>query len=138
MSESEISARLIGPLASADNNFAAAIGTTHAVYAIPEAWKRTRLAFTVRCHATSPTATVWLIFGTGVSVEADRTAVVTGTPPAWVGNAKIARPLRDGETADYYVKSSWTHFSIESDDNTNQPTIYAFPSDDRAGVLASS
>lgn len=121
---------LPGPVASATKNFATQIGTTHAVYAIPDDWKSRKIDCTVRAAALNSAgmpASVWLLFGTGATVEADRSAFVTGTPPAWTGSPKIARPIRDGETRDYYVDPAWTHFSIESDVASTE--FYVTPSD---------
>lgn len=103
---------------SGTTNFAVTIGTTHAVYAIPAAWSDRRVDVTVRApglNSSGQPASVWILFGTSASMEVDRTAVVSGTPPAWTGGVKIGRPVRDGETKDYKIKALWTHFSIEAD-----------------------
>ncbi len=134
---SELSARLRGPLAAAGGSasdvegpFAESIGTTHAVFTVPACWKGRRVDITVKNHASSTTAnTVWFAFGTASNMEVDRAATVTGTPPAWTGAATIGRPIRDGETRDYYVDPTWTHFAAESDENTNQPILYINLSD---------
>lgn len=132
----ETSARLKGPLAAAGGSasataggFAVTIGTTHAVYTVPDIWKGRRVDVSVLANASAPTAKIWFAFGTSSSMEVDRTAVVSGTPPAWTGDAKIGRVIRDGETRDYYVDPSWTHFAAESDENTNKATLTIFPSD---------
>lgn len=108
-----------GPLASTAN-FAAATSTTHAVYAIPTTWLGQRVRFRSRG------ATTWLVFGTSSGVEADRTVVVSGTPPAWTGNVKIADPIPADMSADFFVDPSWTHFSFEADASGS---VYAFVSD---------
>lgn len=132
-------ARLRGPLAAAaastnasdvGGGFAVAIGTTHAVYTIPAAWKGRRVDISVKNHASS-TATncVWFAFGTASNMEVDRAAVISGSAPAWTGAATIGRPILAGETRDYYIDPAWTHFAIESDENTNKPIFYMFLSD---------
>lgn len=115
----ELAETVPGPFASL-SNFAAATSTTHAVYAIPTAWLGQRMRF------RSKGATTWLVFGTSSGVEADRAAVVTGTPPAWTGSVKISDPIPDGVSADFTVDPSWTHFSFEAD---AVGSIHAFLSD---------
>lgn len=115
----EQAATVPGPLASL-NSFAAATSTSHAVYTIPAAWLGQRVRF------RSKIATTWLVFGTSSGVEADRAAVVTGTPPAWTGSVKIADPIPPDMSADFKIDPSWTHFSFEAD---AIGAIYAFPSD---------
>lgn len=120
---------LPGPEAGT-SNFAAQIGTTHAVYAIPAAWLDRRVDVTVRAPALNSAgqlASVWISFGASASMEVSRAAVVTGTPPAWTGSALIGRPIRDGESRDYKIKSTWTHFAIEADLAACE--VYIFPSD---------
>ena len=104
----ELAETVPGPLASV-SNFAAATATTHLVFAIPAAWLGQRMRF------RSKGCTTWLLFGTSSGMEVDRTAVVTGTPPAWTGSVKIGDPIPDGMSADFLVDPSWTHFSFEAD-----------------------
>lgn len=111
-------------------NFAATIGTTHAVYAIPAAWLDRRVDVCVRApglNSSGQPASVWVLFGSSASMEVSRTAVVSGTPPAWTGAATIGRPIRDGESRDYKIRSSWTHFAIEADLAACE--VYITPSD---------
>lgn len=110
--------------------FAYQAGTTHKVFEIPTAWKGRKVDITARAPATNSVgqpATVWVLFGASASIEVDRTAFVTGTPPEWESNAKSGRPVRDGETIDRFVKSTWTHFAVESD--LANVEIYITPSD---------
>jgi len=97
-----------GPFASVAN-FAAATATTHAVFTIPTAWLGQRV------RVRSKGATTWVVFGTSSGVEANRSTVVSGTPPAWTGAVTIADPIPDGTSADFYVDPSWTHWSHEAD-----------------------
>ena len=97
-----------GPLASL-SNFSAATATTHAVFTIPTAWLGQRV------RVRSKGATTWVVFGTSSGVEANRSTVVGGTPPAWTGAVTIADPIPDGTSADFYVDPSWTHWSHEAD-----------------------
>jgi len=82
---------------------------THRVFVVPTAWKMRRVLFKARG------GTIWLLFGTSASIEADRAARVTGTPPAWTTAATIAFPIEAGESIDRYIRRKWTHFSIEAD-----------------------
>lgn len=126
----EMAARLRGPVTDATNNFAYQAGTTHAVYAIPTDWLGRRVDISVvgtALTAAGLAPTVWFLFGTSSSMEVDRSVFVTGTPPAFTGSVKIGRPIGHGETKDYYVDPSWTHFSAESD--TASTGFYIFPSD---------
>jgi hypothetical protein len=110
---------VLGPVAST-SSFAAATTTTHAVYAIPTAWLGRRIR--IRSIGT----TTWVNFGTSASVEASRSAVVSGSPPAWTGSATIADPIPDAQFLDMLVDPSWTHFSFES---VHNGTITIFLSD---------
>jgi hypothetical protein len=108
---------LPGPEQGADN-FAAQVGTTHAVYVVQASWLGRKVDVTARAiglNALGQPASVWIRFGTSASMEVDRAAFVTGTPPAWTPSANSGRPIRDGETKDYTIKPTWTHFSVESD-----------------------
>jgi hypothetical protein len=105
----QIAATVPGPAASATSEFAAAASTTHAVYVVHASWLGQRMRFTANG------AKIWVVFGTSSGVEADRAAVVTGTPPAWTGSVKICPPIPDGQYADWYIDPSWTHFSFEGD-----------------------
>ncbi len=113
------------PAPEAGKVFACKVGTTHLVFTVPSAWKGRKVDVAVRGAAA--TAAVWLVFGTSTSVEADRTAFVTGTPPGWTVNPKTGRPCRDGEIRDYHIKPSWSHFSVEAADADTE--IYITPSD---------
>ena len=105
----DIAETVKAPIASATENFAAATSTTHAVYAVPAIWlgQRVRIA--------AATSNLWIAFGTAVGMEVDRTAVVTGTPPAWTGSAKIGWPVRIDGWIDVTVDPTSTHFSFEAD-----------------------
>lgn len=98
-----------GPVASATLNFAAATSTTHAVYEVPTDWRRRWV------RVRSNVSNLWFLFGTSAGVEVSRTAVVSGTPPAWTGSATIGDYIADGTYADYLVDPSWTHFTFEAD-----------------------
>ena len=109
-------------LESGQPNFAYTFpDTNHRVFVVPAAWKKRRVVFKARGGA------VWIVFGTAASVEADRGARVTGTPPAWTTSATIAYPIDNGESIDRYIRNKWTHFSIEAD--TLNAEIYAHLSD---------
>lgn len=118
------------PAPEAGKIFAYKAGTTHETFAVPSAWLGRKVDVTARApglNSAGQAAAVWLVFGTAVSVAADRTAFVTGTPPAWTAAAGSGRPIRDGETRDYFVKSTMTHFSVESD--LADVEVYITPSD---------
>jgi hypothetical protein len=129
---SETAARVKGPLADATNNYSEKIQTTHVVRVIPTAWKGRRVSVSVTAPAllaSGMPASCWVIFGTASTVEADRTAYITGAAPAWTGSVKIARRLYDGTMIDWNIDASWTHFSAESDladvELQMMPTDYA-------------
>lgn len=125
----ETDARIAAPVADATNNFATTIGTTHATYTVPDAWKGRRVRFKVvgsTFAASGLPPTVWLVFGTSVGVVADRTVDVTGSNP-FTGSATICEPIGHGDTLDVYVRPHLSHFSIEAD--TASTRIWAFISD---------
>lgn len=126
----ESSARLRGPVVDATNNFAYQAGLTHQVFTIPAAWLGRRVDVSVVGSALTAAGlppTVWLLFGTSSGMQVDRSAFVTGTPPAFTGSAVIGRPIAHGETRDYFVDPNWTHFSVEAD--TAATAVYIFLSD---------
>jgi hypothetical protein len=120
---------LPGPEQGADN-FAYKAQTTHAVFVVKASWLNRKVDVAARApglNALGLPASVWIRFGTSASMEVDRTAFVTGTPPAWTPSANSGRPIRDGETKDYTIKPTWTHFAVESD--LTDVEIYITPSD---------
>jgi hypothetical protein len=60
-------------------------------------------------------------------MEVDRSAVVTGTPPAWTTAATIGADVVSGGSKDWYVDPSWTHFALEAD--TASTKVSMIPSD---------
>lgn len=98
-----------GPVAGL-NNYAEAVSTTHFVRPTKAVWLGRRVRFTAQ------TANVWIVFGTADTVEADRTAVVSGaSSSAWTGSVKIADRIPADVSRDFFIDPSWTHFSAEGD-----------------------
>lgn len=111
-------------------NYAFKVGLTHSIFEVPLAWRGRKVDISVRApalNAAGQAASVWILFGTSAAIEVDQTAFVTGTQPAWTTNAKTGRPIRDGESKDYFVKTTATHFTVEAD--LANVEVYVFPSD---------
>ncbi len=79
--------------------------TTHAVNAVPDAWKNKY----VTIFALS--ADVYILFGTASNIEVDRSASPTNGTGATYG-----KPLDTDNLNGYpfYIDEKWTHFAIES------------------------
>ena len=129
---SETDARVKCPISSATTNFAAQIGTSSVAYAVPSAWVGRRIAITCR-GASNANATAWILFGTSSGVTVAKAAFVTGSPPAWTGDATIGKPLFSGSTTDYFVDPNMTHFAIQADTANTEITI--LPSDYAVGEV---
>lgn len=101
----------------------------HIVRTIPDDWKGRMVRFwVVKPIATTDAATAWVLCGTSASMEVDRTAIESGTPPAWTSNPKIGDPVQaNGAPLDVYIEHGFTHFSAEAD--TAGITISAIVSD---------
>jgi hypothetical protein len=87
-----------------------ATGTTHAVYKTPSAWLGSKVVI------QALTSSVYIMFGTAFTMEADMTAVSTADGAGVMTvNAKTCAMIPPDTAIELLVDSASTYFSIESD-----------------------